>query len=640
MIKKILLTILFITLFTQATFAQEIFKVTSVNFDTSNSLLFLTSPDNTTEAIMKSIKLTNLQNPKRVYFDINSAVLTAAPQDWFLNTGGIKQVKINQFSTNPNKIRVVLYLDEDFNQSKIEFLKVNNNIVINFKKGLNGVAKSDYFQNTYREEHNSSSDFYENLSISGEEIEKVKTVEKTIANNSENDVVLNQSQQAFSSSPATGNVKTVSTKMPDAIKKELKLKSKYYLNAINIKQNNILVSGFGAVGIEKPMYLTNPARVVFDIPNAKLNPEINNKEFKLNDKESVKIAQFEQNKVRIVVTSAELEKYFPIFSSDGQSFLMVKSDPTGLAEDNQLFTKTTDAVSYYPKQVNSLTDEFIIAFNSPVVHSIRRDSTKLTMNFYNALRYNDETFKNSIRTTNFNEMKMDLLPQVGLKLTLPLEKDDVIKCYLGSDGKSIKIIIKRVKPKKIICSSEKLVILPKCSGKKMVVLDPGHGGSDYGAIRSGINEKDINLEITKRIQAMLISKGVEVYMTRDKDETVSLQDRTIFTANKSPDIFVSIHVNSSVKPEIVGIETHYYHQNSLELAQIVHACMVSDVKSKDRGLFKSKFYVINHTTIPAILVEIGFISNDKERAELVSEQRKQQTAKAVAEGILKYFNSK
>ena len=101
--KKILITIFSLIIFAHAAFTQEIFKVTSVNFDTSNSLIFLTSPDNTTEAIMKNIKLIKLQNPKRVYFDINSAVLTAGPQNWFLNSGGIPQIKINQFSNSTNK---------------------------------------------------------------------------------------------------------------------------------------------------------------------------------------------------------------------------------------------------------------------------------------------------------------------------------------------------------------------------------------------------------------------------------------------------------------------------------------------------------------------------------------------------------
>lgn len=632
MIRRLLLAIFFILMITQATFAQELFRVTSVNFDTSNSLIFLTSPDNTTDTIMKNIKLTNLQNPKRVYFDINSAILTAAPQNWFLNSGGVKQVKIAQFSSNPDKIRVVLFLDEDFDQSKITFLKVNNNIVIKLKDGM---CKEAYFQTTYRDERASSNDFYENLSISSEEIEKVRQAVSTAPK----DDVMNQIQQAFSSTPSTSrpsasSVKPTPVKSSDAVRKELKMKSKYYLNTIYPKANGFLVSGFGVVGIEKPMYLTNPSRVVFDIPNSIVNPEVKNQEFKIGQ-DTVKVSQFEPNKARLIIMSDDLEKYFPIFSSDGQSILFASSE---IADPTSLFTKTTDAVSYYVKRTGLLTDEFIIAFNTPVIHSIRRDNSKLTMNFYNALRYNDPTFKNTVQYTGLKDMKIDLLPKVGLKLSLPLEKDSAVDCYLGSDGKSVRIILKSAKPKKSVCSNENAMSLPRCNGKHLVVIDAGHGGSDYGAIRDGINEKDINLDVAKRVQAILASKGVLVEMTRTSDETVSLLDRTIFCAKKSPDIFVSIHVNSSVRPEIIGLETHYYHQDSIDLAHTVHTSMCSYVKSKDRGLFKSKFYVINHTEVPAILVEIGFISNGDERANLVSEQRKQQTANAISEGILKYLN--
>ena len=126
-------------------------------------------------------------------------------------------------------------------------------------------------------------------------------------------------------------------------------------------------------------------------------------------------------------------------------------------------------------------------------------------------------------------------------------------------------------------------------------------------------------------------------MTRDTDEYLSLQERCDITEAAHPDIFVSVHVNSSVKPEITGVETHYYHQESLALAQTVHAAIASNIKSNNRGLFKSKFYVINHTTVPAILCEIGFISNDSERNQLNGDKRKQDTAKAIMEGVNNYF---
>lgn len=627
MIKKILLSIFFIIFFAQATFTQEVFRVTSVNFDTSNSMIFLTSPDDVSESIIKNIKLIKLQNPKRVYFDINSAVLTENTQNWFLNSGGVKQIKISQFSTNPGKIRVVLYLDENFNPSQIDFLKVKNNLVIKFK---DITCENEYFQNTYRDEHTASSDFYENLSISNDKIEN-QTIPGT---NTEKNDVLNQIQNAFNSgNKLQSNEKIISTEKAETINKELKLKSKYYANAVCAQSSGFLISGFGVVGLEKPLYLTNPARVVFDIPNSIVNSELKNKEFKVGE-DSIRIGQFEPNKVRIAITSVEAEKYIPVFSSDGQSILITKSNSIN---NDELFSKTTDATGYYVRKINPITDEFIIVFNTPVVHSIQRNDSKLIINLYNALRYNEQNFKNSINQTNFGNAKIDLLPQVGLKLTVPLEKDNLINCYLGADGRSVKIVTKGIKPKPAVCS-QKTIILPKCNGKKSVVLDAGHGGSDYGAIRCGINEKDITLDITKRVEAILLNKGINITVTRNIDTFVSLEGRTVITAKINPDIFVSIHVNSCVRPEITGIETHYYHPNSLNLAHIIHASLISNIKTNDRGLFKSKFYVINHTCVPAILVEIGFISNDRERAELVSEQRKQQTAQAIADGILKYLN--
>ena len=635
MIKKFLYIIFFIFIFVQSSFAGEVFKITSVSFDTSNSLIFLTSPDNTTEEIMKHVKLIKLANPKRVYFDINSTVLSTGAQNWYLNSGGVKQVKISQFSSNPSSVRVVLYLDESFDQSKINYLKVNNNIVLEFKDGL---PAQSYFQNIYRDEKSSSGDFYEKLSISNEEIEAVKTVQ----NLSSNDAVFNQVQQSFNSNNSTSSgVIPVST---DIVKKELRLKSKYYLNSIAAKDGGFWVSGFGTVCVEKPIYFNNPARVAFDISNVLVNSDVKNRDFKIGN-DILRINQIEQNKARVLITSLDLDKYFPIYSSDSQSVLFVKSDAF---DGNDLFTKINDALSYDVTRKSAGVDDFVIRFNAPVVYGVKREPTKLIINFYNTLRFNEQSFKSAVTGTDFDGMTMELLPKVGLKLVLPLEKVTTVSCFTGADGKSVKIFAKGLpnkfnakaqsKQQSALCYEN--AILPKCKGKKSIVLDAGHGGTDYGAIRCGVNEKDINLDIVKRVQAILASKNVSVALTRDSDVFIPLSGRTDFCAKSSPDIFVSVHVNSSSKPEINGIETHYYHPNSVELANVVHSCLISNLKRKDRGIFKSKFYVINHTDVPAILVEIGFISNAHERAELVSEGQKQQAAKAIAEGVLKYLNLK
>jgi N-acetylmuramoyl-L-alanine amidase len=139
---------------------------------------------------------------------------------------------------------------------------------------------------------------------------------------------------------------------------------------------------------------------------------------------------------------------------------------------------------------------------------------------------------------------------------------------------------------------------------------------------------------------MLVAKGYKVYMTRVEDTAPSLQDRVDLSEASKPDVFVSVHVNASVKNDISGVETHWYHDYSNEFAQTVHKHLVKNIPTNDRGLFKSQFYVINHTTVPAILVEMGFLSNDAERAMLVTDKRKQQVAKSVVDGIVEYINAR
>ena len=220
-----------------------------------------------------------------------------------------------------------------------------------------------------------------------------------------------------------------------------------------------------------------------------------------------------------------------------------------------------------------------------------------------------------------------------MRISIPLRGESLVNTYLGADGKALKVVLKEtVRSKKQLFK-----IADKNIPCKRIVIDAGHGGTDYGAIRGEINEKDIVLDVAKKVQKELVKQGHIVIMTRNDDTYISLQDRVDTAQNMNADIFVSIHVNSSVKPEIEGVETHYYRQESLELAQSVHEQLIQNLKAFDRGLFKSKFYVINHTEMPAILCEIGFISNEAERRLLISEKRKNQTAQAIVEGVLKYF---
>ncbi len=589
-------------------FCEEIYKITSANFDTANSVVVLTAKDTiSTENIMKDIKLIKLENPSRAYFDIDSAILTIPKQDWTLNTGGIRQVKINQFTTNPDVVRCVLYFNDDYNPDNLKFYRIKNNIIIKIK---NNQFSSDYFQTTFRDEHTSSSDFYEALTVTSPVIEPTNPPN-----------VVNQIQQAFNT--------TVQMPAPSMEKKSLKLNTQFYLKNITVKPYGILINGFGAATIEKPMILQNPTRIVYDIPNALTSQDIRNKEFKINETDTAKVGQFEMNKARIVITTNDVNDYIPIFSSDNQSLLLVNSKKV---DQNALLSNVSDIIAYDKERIDDQTSSMILSFNHPVVHGIERTNNNLNIYLYNVSKYSEELFNSTYSNSVFADAKITLMPKIGMILSIPLENDSLVRTFLGADGKSIKIKVRGVKK-----SAKQHAVQPKRNGARTVVIDAGHGGSDYGAIRDNINEKDITLDVSKRLKTLLQKQGYNVIMTRDTDEYLSLQERCDITEAAHPDIFVSVHVNSSVKPEITGVETHYYHQESLALAQTVHAAIASNIKSNNRGLFKSKFYVINHTTVPAILCEIGFISNDSERSQLNGDKRKQDTAKAIMEGVNNYF---
>jgi N-acetylmuramoyl-L-alanine amidase len=172
-----------------------------------------------------------------------------------------------------------------------------------------------------------------------------------------------------------------------------------------------------------------------------------------------------------------------------------------------------------------------------------------------------------------------------------------------------------------------------------VVIDAGHGGHDNGAMRNGYLEKNLNLEVAFKLRDALEKRGVKVYMTRESDVFLPLP-KIVEIANRiNPDLFVSVHTNASTNPSVAGLETYYYNANSRGLAQLVHNELVQDLDTPDRGVRRAMFYVIHHTRVPAILCEIGYLSNEGERAEMFAPTRQRKSANAIADGLVGYLNN-
>jgi N-acetylmuramoyl-L-alanine amidase len=179
----------------------------------------------------------------------------------------------------------------------------------------------------------------------------------------------------------------------------------------------------------------------------------------------------------------------------------------------------------------------------------------------------------------------------------------------------------------------------------LVTIDPGHGGKDSGAIGIGdLREVDAILPIAQKVATILREKGIEVQMTRDDDSFVGLDERVIMSRRAKATLFVSIHANSiDDRPDVHGLETYHYNLGE-EFADTVHNTILDyfNIKKRiplaDRRVRSARFLVLRKSTIPAILVETGYISSPDESPQLGDIKYQTIMAEAIAQGILTYLN--
>lgn len=634
-IRNIIFSIVFLFIVILLPALSEPVKVMSLTYDNSSSLIFIGVESSVANESANELKFIRLKNPNRVYFDINDAILIGAKQQLVFDKSNIKEVRLAQFSTEPtNVVRAVITFDEDYDTSKIKLINLNGNIIV---KTDSPAFINDYFNPIYDEAPTITE--YSNIVASSQVVTKSPTVSSNITNK-DSMAIMDDIYKAFASSTLNNSDgKSFDSVVSIDVSNDLKMRTKYFINGYQLKDNGLLISGLGQLTINRIFILNNPKRVVIDIPNAYVDKKIRNKEVNLckdlSCKDAAKIGQFEYNKARIVITTDKPEKYIAINSADAQSMLLINADKLN---HTTLSSVVSNIQKAYVNNYDSKAAELIFSFTTPVVHSVIRNENSLIVYLFNVKSYNEPDLIKTFNKTYFKNMTLSLLPKIGVKAEMKINKDDIVKIAQSIDGRAIRISLTS---KNDLSQSEKTqeqeIIAKKNPIKNKVVLDPGHGGTDYGAIREGINEKDITLDISQRVASILKSKGYKIALTRTDDVYLGLQDRCDFNENENPQIFVSIHVNSAVATEPYGIETHYYHDNSKELAEVIQNHLIKNIDTKNRGIIKSKFYVINHTDVPSVLVETGFISNPEERAELITDKRKQAIAKSIAEGIIEYL---
>jgi len=189
------------------------------------------------------------------------------------------------------------------------------------------------------------------------------------------------------------------------------------------------------------------------------------------------------------------------------------------------------------------------------------------------------------------------------------------------------------------------VMHPRERYRQIVIIDPGHGGHQPGAVRNGIRESDLNMLVTNKLIQLIEADGfIRAYTTRNSDVFVGLSERAHF-GNSIGDIFVSIHHNSVTGTHIHGIETYYRESvhdamrllTNRNLADIMHRHLLFTLSSNDREVRSANFAVLRYSTIPAVLLELGFMSNPQELARMNTPEFQWQAARAIYNALLEAY---
>jgi stage II sporulation protein D len=187
---------------------------------------------------------------------------------------------------------------------------------------------------------------------------------------------------------------------------------------------------------------------------------------------------------------------------------------------------------------------------------------------------------------------------------------------------------------------EKPCINKPLSGK-IIVIDPGHGGenSEDAIGPNGLREKDIVLNISKKLKKSLIELGAKVYLTREKDEYVSLVQRAKLGNEIRPNFFISIHLNSFPNSSIHGCEIYHYRndKDSGSLGKAIMKCMVNNLNTVDRGVKIADFFLLREVSVSSIHLEVDYITNSEVEKKLSNQLYISRIADSIAEGIIEYY---
>ena len=372
--------------------------------------------------------------------------------------------------------------------------------------------------------------------------------------------------------------------------------------------------------------------------------------------------------------------------------------PVEVEWDNQTKTLSINTIRPYLLKVRSYSDSdktrIVIDLSEKTEFKANKltNPDKIFIDIIGSILKLEDTFKEieindgilkTVRTAQFNEeitrVVFDLYQEVKYSIFSLTDPDRVVIDIFRPEKKS-EPLLEALPPK----PEEKPVPEPKVTGKRVVIIDPGHGGSDPGAIGpTRLKESEVTLKVALHLEELLKKAGIPTYLTRYKDDFISLEDRTNFANQKNGFVFVSIHANSTLnnRPTAVGTETFVLSSKyigasakdvadrenrasrahpevdadlasiigdleesanikySFDFADMVQKELLKYLKLENRGVKQAPFVVLKGVNMAAVIVEIAFISNPQEEKLLKNNEFSQKTAQALFDAIIYYIKN-
>jgi N-acetylmuramoyl-L-alanine amidase len=434
----------------------------------------------------------------------------------------------------------------------------------------------------------------------------------------------------------------------------------------NASQNQLEITTDEGVQ-PKAQLVSDPTRLVIDLPGIVLGRPVINESLS-GTVRSMRIGQFDRDTTRIVIELAPgytLEPSQIKFRGISDRRWLIKlpnpqptstAMPVGVAVP-QLSTpsRSNDAelAAIESVELNSSGDQLMIQANKPIRYTSRWDRSVAAYRIELSPAQLGNSVKGptlgsgspisriKLRQENSQTVAILVQPATGVQLgqmnqpsqrlvTLPIQRPRLIQSANASSPRVMSVFNPDLATMQMPRSP---------NGRLVVIIDPGHGGPDPGAVGiGGLQEKVIVLDIGTQVAALLQRQGIQALLTRADDRDLDLEPRVQMAEQSNATVFVSIHANaiSLSRPDISGIET-YYHDSGLGLAKTIHQNVLQLTGASDRGVRTARFYVLRKTSMPSVLVEVGFVTGREDASRLSNPAYRTQMADAIARGILQYL---